>query len=293
MNKMLATLIAFSMLFSMAFAAVDVTANVGNTAPDINLSSIELCDGSCALTKSVDPASQLTIKVQIVDPNGASDINLDTLSLTINGNGNTGGTAGWDKIALSPVSHGTRDGCTESGDIYCLQVDSGDWTTKFIAGLIDSLTIAVSDNAEEAATTSGSFAAELTVNAAVGHSEDATTGAYSGTPGNTDAILANGNAYITTTHNGNVNIDITVTATALSDSVHTDIAVGQQKWYLHDSVGDATPFTGAADTVKSTWGRGTDPTSATQDVYYWLDIPAGQPAGAYTGTLTYNSSASA
>ena len=281
------------MLFSMAFAAVDVTANVGNAAPDIDLGSIEICDGTCSATKSVDPASQVTIMVDIVDPNGATDLNLSTLSLTINGNGNTGGTAGWDKIALSPVSHGTRDGCTESGDTYCLQVDSGDWTTKFIAGLVDSITVAVSDNAEEAATSSGSFIAEMTVNAAVGHSEDATTGAYSGTPGDTDAILANGNAYITTTHNGNVNIDVTVTATALSDSVNTDIAVGQQKWYLTDSVGDATPFTGNADAVKSTWGRGTDPTSATQAVYYWLDIPAAQPAGAYLGTLTYNSSATA
>ena len=292
MNKILATLIAFGMLFSMAFAAVDVTATVGNDAPDVNLSSIEICNGSCALTKSVDPNTALTIKVQISDPNGAADLNLSTLSLVINGRGNPGGTAGWDKIALSPVTHGTSLGCNESGDTYCLQVSTGDWTTKYKAGLIDSITVAVSDNQAEPATTSGSFAAELTVNAAVGHSEGATSGAYSGSPGATDAILADSKAYITSTHNGNVDIDVTVTATALTDSVHTDIAVGQQKWFLTDSVGDATPFTGSADAVRLIWGRGNDPTSATQAVYYWLDIPAAQPAGAYLGTLTYNSSAS-
>lgn len=289
MNKILGTLIALTMLISMTFAAVDITATVGNEAPVISASSILFCDGNCLATQSVDPATNLTVSVEITDPNGQADVNADTLSLIITREG--GAPAGWDNVTLSPVSHGTRDGCVEDGNVYCLQVDTTDWTTKFGAGKTD-VTIDVNDASGTPATQVVVSSSDLTINATVGHSEDATSGAYSGSPGNTVAILANGNAFITTTHNGNVNIDVTVTATALTDSPNPAIAVGQQKWFLTDIVGDATPFTGGADAVKSTWGRGTPSTSATQAVYYWLDIPAAQPAGAYLGTLTYNSSAS-
>lgn len=269
------------MLISMAFA-IDVNANVGNATPVISEGSIMFCDGTCSSTKSVDPATDLTVSVEITDPNGQADIDASTLALIISSS-----PSSWDRVIASPVSHGTRDGCVEDGNVYCLQVDTTDWTTKFVAG-VTTVTIDVSDVSAEPATQAESSG--LTINATVGISNDATSGAYSGQPASTDEILTSeAKTYITTTHNGNVDLNVTVTATAFSDAVHTDIPVGAQKWDLTGTVGSATPFTGSADLVNSTWGRGTNPVSATMDLSLWLDIPAGQPAGAYLGTLTYNS----
>lgn len=290
MKRLLGIVLISMMLLGTALAApVDVTANVGNGNPVVG--DIQICDGTCAYTKSLDPATQFTVQATITDPNGQGDINLSTLSLELYASTDTNGqAASWDNVAITPVSHGTRDGCTESGSTYCLNVETTDWTTKFVAG---STTAYVTVKDESKASDSNSNAA-ITVNSSVGHTEDSVTGTYSGAPNTSNhAILTDqANAYIKTTHNGNVDIDLTVAATALDDSVHTPIAVGNQKWYLTDDSGSATPFTGAADAVKTSWGRGTSPTSAIQNVYMWLDIPAAQPSGAYTGTLTYDSSAS-
>jgi hypothetical protein len=130
----------------------------------------------------------------------------------------------------------------------------------------------------------------LTVNDSIGHTEDATTGTYSGNANTTaNAILTDqSKAYTITTHNGNVDMNLKITATDLNIGVN-GIAVGNQKWKLTDEYATSTPFTGAADVVKTVFGRGTDPTSAVQNIYHWLDIPALQPSGQYAGTLTYAS----
>lgn len=292
MNKILGTLIALTMLISMAFAAVDVTATVGNGAPVISEGSILFCDGNCETTQSVDPATNLTVSVEITDPNGTADINLDTLKLSINSMEAGSDFGFWDTIVLSAVSHGTRDGCTETGNTYCLQVDTTDWTTKFIAGSASAI-IDVNDNSGVSATQVVNDSG-LTINATVGISNDSTSGAYSGNPADGNiAIALDGNSaknFITTTHNGNVAIDITITGTALVDGSNS-IAVGNQKWGAPDAPELATPLTGGADSMFTNWSRGTSPTSGSLPFGFYLDIPAGQPAGAYLGTLTYNSSA--
>jgi hypothetical protein len=63
-------------------------------------------------------------------------------------------------------------------------------------------------------------------------------------------------------------------------------------WYLSNVAGSSTPFTGGADNVKTAWSRGIYPTSSIFNIWMWLDIPALQPTGNYTGTLTYGGSAS-
>ena len=99
------------------------------------------------------------------------------------------------------------------------------------------------------------------------------------------------NAYITSTHNGNVDLDVTADQSDLVSGDDT-IGDGNVSWYLSDEAGSSTPFTGGADEVTGDWARGTDPDSATFDLYMWLDIPANQPAGEYAGTLQILASAS-
>jgi len=290
MKKILGILLISMMLLGTAFAEVNVTANVGNENPVVG--EILICDGTCAMDKALDPATQFTVSVSVTDPNGQSDVNADAFLLEFYKSADSNGaTPSWDNVALLNVAHGTRDGCTETGSVYCLHVETTDWTTKFLAG---TATVFVRTDDNSTTQDYNTSPSTITVNASVGHTEDATSGTYTGAPNSSNnAILANTtNAYIETTHNGNVDINVSVTATALDDSVHTPIAVGNQKWYLTNDSGSAVPFTGGADEVKANWGRGTSPTSATQNIYYWLDVPVGQPSGAYTGTLTYSTQAS-
>lgn len=283
------TLLIACMFASTAFAAINVTADVGNDSPIVE--AIQICDGTCANTKTVDPATQLSIKATITDPNGQSDLNLSALHLEIYKLTDSNGTTpNWDHITLNEVAHGTRDGCTETGNTYCLHVASGDWTTKFLSGTAN-IYVRASDNS--GATDSNESIASLTVNPVVGIQQDATSGTYNGSPNTTaNAILTDqSKAYIITTHNGNTNIDVSITATDLNKNPDY-IPLANQKWNTTNTYGTATPFTGGSDIVKTNFGRGTDPTSATQNIYLWLDVPTLQPIGAYTGTLTYGSIAS-
>lgn len=290
-KSILALLFAGMILMSASAMAADVsiTATVGNQAPTITF--VNVCDGTCAATKSLAPATDVTIEVTVTDPNGAADIDTAEFSVEIyKGADTNGGTPDWDAIVVAATS-GTRDGCTEAGTTYCLQVDTGDWTTKFLAGTADVYVYA-QDNS--AAPDSDEETGAITVSSTTGFTPDATTGTYSGSPNTTDNAFDNGqtvNAYVETTHNANVNIDVTADQSDLTDGGDT-IGDDNVSWYLSDDAGSSTPFTGGADAVNSTWGRGTDPTSATFNLYMWLDIPANQPAGAYTGTLQILASAS-
>jgi hypothetical protein len=294
MNKILGVLIVTLVLMGTAFAAVDVTANVGNGVPVIDGTTMQICNGSCATDLNIDPATAFTIKVTITDPNGQADLNLSTLKL---GFGNPGAIYGeantWDSIILGEITiptaaHGTRDGCTESGTTYCLNVDANQWTTKFKAGAF-TWAIDVNDNSGGKATQKYTTTQLLFVNGVVGHSEDATSMSYTGNPDtNNNAMLSNtAKAYIITTHTGNVTMILKVSGTALDDSVHTPIAVGKQKFNGTDDSATATALTGSAAQCAPPLARGTYPTSTTQNLYWWLDIPAGQGSGAYTGTITY------
>lgn len=290
-TKLLVSLVLMMVLAmaGTAMGAVNITANVGNEFPSVE--EIQLCDGTCAYQKTLDPATQFTVKVTITDPNGSSDLNLDTAKIEFYKTADSNGSGDdWDAITIDPASHGTRDGCTESGDTYCLQVDTDDWTTKFLAGGADVF-VYIEDN--QGAQDTNESVNSLTVNSNVSHTEDATSGTYSGAPDSTGNAITTDqtNTYILTTHTGNVDMNVSVTATQL-DKGGDNIPVENQKWYLSDNYSSSYAFTGGADLVKGDFDRGADPTDNTQNVYYWLNIPAETPSGEYTGTLTYGSVAS-
>jgi len=291
MKNFILCVFAIMLMTTGAFAAVDVTATVGNDAPVVG--AIEICTGStCAATLTADPATQFTVKVTVTDPNGASDINTTAFLLDFyNAADAQGAGADWDYVTLPAVTTGTRDGCTQTGDVYCLQVETSDWTTKFLSGGADIYVLAA-DNA--AATDSNELLAALTVNATVGYSLDAATGSYSGQADTTENAINTDQtkAFITSTHSGNVAIDLSVAGSDLVDGGETITAVNQI--ISSDSTyGNGTGLLIGGAAIESSWARGTDPTSATATQYFWLDIPVGTIAGSYTGTLTYSSSATA
>ncbi len=276
-------------------AVVNITATVGNVAPSVG--QIRLCDGTCALSKTVDPGTELTIEVTITDPNGVGDINTESFYLEIYTDGDANGAGeDWDHnnlyLPTDAISLGTANGCTQWSSVYCITLPTTTWTTKFLNGDAN-IFIMVDDNSS-----AGDFnfltAGALVVNPITSRSEDSTSGTYSGNPNTANNAITTDqtNAYVISTHNGNVNIDVTVRATDLNISTSVYIGDDNQSWHPTDDGPGSTAFTGAADTVKTAWGRGTYPTSGVQNIYYYLDIPDQQPSGDYTGTLTYNSTAS-
>ena len=289
-KSILALLFTMALMVGSAFAAVDITATVGNEVPTVG--AMQICTGICTGDASIDPATQFTIEVTITDPNGQSDLNLDSIRLEWYTAGDSnGGTPDWDAKTLTPPTTGTRDGCTQSGTTYCLQVDTTDWTTKFLYGTVD-VYVYISDMS--GGIDSDESGALFTVNSSWGVLPDTTSGTYTGSPDSTNNAFSStqtANTYIITTHLGNANIEVTGTQTDLTYLTNA-IGDGNMSWYLTNDAGSSTPFTGGADNVKTAWSRGIDPTSATSNLWMWIDIPAGQVAGAYAGTLTYGSSAS-
>ena len=282
MRKNILALFFTAMLMTVGFSAVDITATVGNEAPTVG--EIQICDGTCAYTKTISPATQFTVQVTITDPNGADDIDTATASLEFYKTADSqGGTPDWDAIVIDPATTGTRDGCTQAGNVYCFQADTGDWTTKFLLGGADVYAY-IEDDA--GLNDSNESVSALTINATYGTTQDQIAVTFSGNADSSDN--AQSPTSIETTHNGNTDTNVNVTATELADNGNT-IAVGNLKWYASDVVGSAVPYTGGADDQQTDWARGTDPTSATINTYNWLDIPALQPAGDYTGTFTYAS----
>ena len=273
------------MLMTVGYSAVDITATVGNEVPTVG--EIQICDGTCAYTKTISPATQFTVQVTITDPNGAGDLNTESILLEFYTGGDTnGGISDWDAITLANVTTGTRDGCDQAGDVYCLQVDTGDWKTKFLLGSADVYVYA-EDSAS--ASDSNESAGSLTINATYGTTQDQSAVTFSGNANTNDN--AQSPASIETTHNGNTDANVSVTATELTNVALDTIAVGELKWYTSDTVGSAVAYTVGADDQQTNWTRGTVETSTSEiyNTYNWLDIPADQPTGDYSGTFTYAS----
>ena len=287
--KIFVVLFATLILLSTVSAPVSLTASVGNAKPDIT--TIEICDGTCSFAKALDPATAFTLKVYATDPNGATDINRFDVEFYTTADTN-GGTADWDANRVySLQSTASSQGCTEGSNYYCLVVPATSWTTKFLKGGADVFARVFDDSDDQDANESIGV---LTVNATYGTSQDTTSGTYTGSPNTTANPFLSGqtaNANVGTTHNGNTDINVSVVATNLTKGSDT-ITVGNLKWYLSNTYGSSSSFTGGTDDVQTVWGRGTDPTSATFDLWNWLDIPVSTPAGAYTGTYTYGSVAS-
>lgn len=286
-----------------ADATIPVVATV--EAGTLTVGEIWLCDGDCDMPKSMDPDTYFTIKVRITDPNGWNDINTESFSIQFYSFTDTNGcTPNWDCNVTNILDHniviGTANGCTHAPatGIYCMTIPTSGWTTKFLNGDAN-VYISADDNH-----TGGTFYRDWnalpdnnlwTINQSTGISEDTTAGTYSGVPNTDDVNFVSGQGtnepYVDSTHNGNCNLELKITASNFTEGIYI-MEDGNQSWHLTNMAADSTPFTGGEDTVESAWTRGSDPTSNTQEVYTWLDIPDQQPPGSYDGNMTYNSSAS-
>jgi len=292
-KSILAILFAVAIIATPAAFASDVTitATVGNEAPTVG--DIQICDGGCEYSNSLLPATAFTVQVTITDPNGAGDLNLSAAKLQWYTTADDNSTAaGWDVKILSPPATGTRDGCVQAGNVYCLQVDADDWTTKFLVGAAD-VYVYIED--VSGSMDSNESVGGIVVGQTTGFAPDTTSGTYSGSPNSTNNPFASTqttNAYAVTTHNGNVTLDFTGTQTDLTYQTNT-IGDNNISYNTANNAGGSTPFIGEADVVQAALVRDAgSEISNTFSLYMWLDIPASQAAGAYTGTLTINSVAS-
>jgi len=283
-KSFLAILFAGMILMSAsAYADVTITATVGNQAPTITF--VNVCDGACEAQNTLAPATDVTIEVTVTDPNGADDIDTATFSVEIYTTGDVNGSgADWDAIVVSATA-GTRDDCDQAGDTYCLQVDAGDWTTKFLAGNADVYVYVTDDSG---AMSSAEETDAIIVDATEGLTSDATTGTYSGSPDSTDNVFVSeiaSNPYIVLTHNANVDLLVTADQENLDGSGAIYIGDDNVSWNLVADGATSTAFTGSADTVMAEYSRGIDSDSNTLNVWMYLDIPADTPADDYVGTL--------
>ena len=257
-------------------------------APSVG--AVQLCDGTCAYTKTIDPASEFTVKVTATDADGDLNVSRFGVHFYTASDGDTC-TEDWDCRKKDNLSSATANGCTASGDTYCITVSAGSWTGKFLAGSADVNVIAYDDGGRA---DSNEHAGSINVNSYAGVSADASTAIYSGNPNSTqNTILTDQtNAYIVITHNGNCNLTATVTCATFTKNGDS-ISVENQKFNPDaDVYGSATACDGTAQNMKTGWGRGTDPTSATNSTYFWLNIPSEQPVGDYTSSLTIGATVS-
>ena len=288
-------------------AAVNVTATVTGAA--LTVGRIRICDGTCQnAAVSMDPSDPFTIEVTITDPNGWNDINTESLNVQFyTATDRNGCSSNWDCNAMSlalldyNIVLETANGCTHApaGGIYCISIPSSAWTTKFLNSDAN-IYIAVDDNF-----TGGTHYQDYnalpatgiwTINANTSISEDTTSGTYSGAPTTNDINFTSTQttfSYVDTNHNGNTDLNFTLTGSDLNVSATVYMGDGNQSWALTNFVGTGLPFSGSPDEIIGDWNRGDLATSDrnSQVVYTWLDIPNQQPVGAYTGTMTYNSSA--
>ncbi len=276
-------------------AAINITANIGNKNPVVD--QIRVCDGTCSYAKTIEPQTHLTVEVNATDPNGQDDLNWESLRIELYTDSDLNGDAeDWDHNTMTILDDNiwlaTSNGCVQAGTIYCINIPESAWTTKFLNG--DANIFIMIDDNSTAQDWNSIPAGALSINQNLTRSEDAASGTYTADPNTADNAInsSEGNAYITTTHSGNVDIDVTIRATDLNVSQTVYIGDDNQSWALQNDSSIETPFTGGQDLVMDDLNRGSYPDSNSEDVWMWLDVPDQQPAGAYTGTLTYNATAS-
>jgi len=286
-------------------AAVNITATVTAGSPTVG--RLRMCDGSCDGNKTLAPKTYFTVEATISDPNGYADINTASIKLELysfyDGNGCT---ENWDcnrtTIIDDNIWLATANGCTHSPttNIYCINVGMDVWSTKFLKG-DTNIYVRVDDNDTSGQNTHRMDANWLrdhnsfTVNANLSRSEDTTSGTYSGAPNTTYNPFDSGqtvNAYIKTTHSGNVNMDVNLTGTDLNISAVIFIGDGNETWNIANVTAGSTPISPVSTAAIPDWNRGSYPDSNTQNLWYWLTIPNQQPTGPYTGTITYSAGAS-
>ena len=304
--------VVFFLLFFLAMAivlvqpttdaAVNITATVTAGSPTVG--QLQICTGTCALSKTIDPNTAFTVEATISDPNGYSDINTESIELELYAFYDRNGcTENWDcnRLAMrdNNIWLGTANGCTHSpsSNIYCINVGTNNWSTKFING-DTNIYVTVDDNDTAGVNTHRMDANwlrdhnSLTVNANLTRSEDTTSGTYSGAPATNYNPFDSGqtvNAYIISTHSGNVTMDVNLTGTDLNISAVIFIGDGNETWNIANVTAGSTQISPVATAAIPDWNRGSYPDSNTQNLWYWLSIPNQQLSGAYTGTITYSS----
>jgi len=247
---------------------------------------IQICNGTCAYTKSISPATEFSVKVKITDAD--EDLNLNSIKLELYTTADTnGGTPDWDAIVLNNPTRENANGCTADANNYCLTIESTDWTTKFNAGGAD---IHVYIDYNTGANDSNESTNNLTVNETTGITIDSTTATYSVLTNTTQNILLTnkGNAYINITHNGNIDLNMDANCVDFTSGVNT-IDKANQRHNIENTYATGTQCDGTAQDIQTNWTRGTDPTIPIQKIYWWLNVPAEKPAGDYNSTITINS----
>jgi len=249
----------------------------------IDVGAIEICDGNCAYTKTLFPATEFTIKATI----NQGDINANDFSVSFYQTAdNNNSTTDWDNIKLLHVSGASANGCTQSGNVYCLTVKNTDWTTKFLAGSADVWIKAQSSTLEDYNESVGA----LTINNSTGITSDCSTATYNVIPNSIqNAIYTDqSKAYIILTNNGNVPLDLDANGSDFISGIN-NIPKGNQKFNNTNNYGGATAITGSTQIIATNVLRGTYPTSQTHSEWFWLDVPDQQPAGNYETTLIFGS----
>jgi len=307
-DKALLTLVVFAIIATVAAplisAIVTISATVGGVAPTVG--RIRICDGVCDINKNgvlaFSATQAFTLEVTVTDPNGASDINTQSFRVTIFTYQDLNSNAeDWDhnslflKKADDNLSLGTSNGCTQSGNVYCIRIPAAAWKDKFMWGDVN-IYVAVDDNSgkyDENAVDRNALMLSKVLN----RSEDTTSGTYSGDPNTTNNAFDNAstvNAYIKTTNNGNVSLTVTGNGSDFNALPYSSfnmqyiIKDANQSWYLSNAPTSSTPFTGSAANLTTSFHRGISPDSNYFDLYLWLDVPTLQPSGAYDGNIAYN-----
>ena len=284
----------------LILGVVNVTATVTGIAPKIH--SIEICDGTCALNKTIDPATAFTLRVNIGDPNGQGDINTQSFRVTLfNYLDVNSCTEDWDcnamKLTTDAIFLGSANGCTQNIDanIFCINLPATAWTAKFLWGDVN-IYVAVDDNTGLYDSNAVDRNA-LTANKLLNRSEDTTSGTYSGAPSQANVAFNStqtSKPYIVTQHTGNIGIDLNIVPSLFWKSA-TDYYIGEgnQSWDKNGIVANEVAFTAGQNVVKTDFNRGVYPTNSQQYIWFWLDIPTGQPSGNYDGNMTYGTKISA
>ena len=92
--------------------------------------------------------------------------------------------------------------------------------------------------------------------------------------------------YISMAPNNSVDVDFCINATNLTSGVNT-IALGN--YTLSNSTTSSPPAAADSEAFTEDFVKQIEGVTSSQSVYYrfWLDIPAQQPAGTYTNTVTF------
>jgi len=274
-NRIALTVLVFSLTIVMVAvpAAVLVLGNgsgnfaasatVSNTPPTIQVDpSQNVGSGTPATSKAV------YLYFNATDLNGATDLNDSTMNLIINRTGNTARAN--TSCSMSAVNSSTRRyNCTVN--IWYFD-EAGTWTIN--ASIKDNSVNFVNDTTQSA--TLGTIDNIVLVNASI---------AFSGSPGTTNNAASPNPETINNT--GNVNYqNVSLTGISFANGTNT-LSVGNVSVNITNSGGLGQVLvnnTAINITGGSTLPRGNN---SVRDLYFWLNIPTGQPSGAYNATSSW------